>query len=114
MDAFVGVTGIDEENLLMTLMAKHVGVKKVIAKVSKSSYIQVIEKLGVDIAVSPIDITASDILKYIRGGRAASVSLLLGGKAEVTEVIADKDMFYESRIGVGLPKEYYRAVTTGK
>ncbi len=107
MDAFVGVTGIDEENLLMTLMAKHVGVKKVIAKVSKSSYIQVIEKLGVDIAVSPIDITASDILKYIRGGRAASVSLLLGGKAEVTEVIADKDMwFVEKPISeLGLPKE---------
>ena len=76
MDAFVGVTGYDEENLLMTLMAKQLGVNKVIAKVSKSSYVQVIEKLGVDIAVSPIDITASDILKYIRGGRAASVSLL--------------------------------------
>ncbi|NLP15295.1 MAG: Trk system potassium transporter TrkA [Clostridium sp.] len=106
MDAFVGVTGYDEENLLMTLMAKQLGVKKVIAKVSKSSYVQVIEKLGVDIAVSPIDITASDILKYIRGGRAASVSLLLGGKAEVTEVIAEKDMwFVEKPISeLALPK----------
>lgn len=94
MDAFVGVTGHDEENLLMTLMAKHSGIKKAIAKVSKPNYIQVIEKLGIDVAVSPIDITASDILKYIRGGRVASVSLLLGGRAEVTEIIADKDMWF--------------------
>lgn len=92
MDAFIGVTGYDEENLLMTLMAKQVGVKKVIAKVSKSSYVQIIEKLGVDIALSPVDITASDIIKFIRGGRVVSVSLLLGGKAEVTEVIADESM----------------------
>lgn len=106
MDAFVGVTGYDEENLLMTLMAKQAGVKKVIAKVSKSSYVQIIEKLGVDIAVSPIDITASDILKFIRGGRAVSVSLLLGGQAEVTEIIADENMTIVGKpiSELGLPK----------
>ncbi|HHW47659.1 MAG TPA: Trk system potassium transporter TrkA [Clostridiaceae bacterium] len=92
MDAFISVTGFDEENLLMTLIAKQAGVKKVIAKISKPSYEKIIERLGVDIAISPIDITASDILKYIRGGRAVSVSLLLGGQAEVTEIIADENM----------------------
>ncbi|NLC69342.1 MAG: Trk system potassium transporter TrkA [Clostridiaceae bacterium] len=88
MDAFIGVTGYDEENILMALMAKQAGVKKVIAKVSRPSYAQIVEKLGVDAALNPVDITASNILKFIRGGRVVSVSLLLGGQAEVTEFIA--------------------------
>lgn len=92
MDAFIGVTGFDEENLLLTLMAKQSGVKKTIAKVSKPSYINIIEKLGVDIALSPIDITVGDILKFIRGGRVLSVSILLGGQAEVNEILADANM----------------------
>jgi len=106
MDAFISVTGYDEENLLMTLIAKQAGVKKVIAKVSKPSYTQIIEKLGVDIAINPIDITASDILKYIRGGRAVSVSLLLGGQAEATEIIADENMpvIGKPLAQLGLPK----------
>jgi len=106
MDAFIGVTGYDEENLLMTLMAKQAGVKKVIAKVSKSSYVHLIEKLGVDIALNPIDITVGDILKFIRGGRAISVSLLLGGQAEVTEILADISMPVIGKpiAELGLPK----------
>jgi len=47
-----------------------------------------IEKLGLDMAINPVNITPSDILKYIRGGRVVSVSLLLDGQAEVTEIIA--------------------------
>ena len=106
MDAFIGVTGYDEENLLMTLMAKQSGVKKVIAKVSKSSYVNIIENLGVDIALSPIDITVGDILKFIRGGRVLSVSLLLGGQAEVTEILADSNMPVVGKpiAELGLPK----------
>lgn len=92
MDAFIGVTGYDEENLFMTLMAKQSGVKKVIAKVSRQSYVHIIEKLGIDVALNPVNITASDILKFIRGGKVVSVSLLLGGKAEVTEIIASESL----------------------
>ncbi|SHJ87686.1 trk system potassium uptake protein TrkA [Geosporobacter subterraneus DSM 17957] len=92
MDAFVGVTGFDEENLLMSLMAKQAGVEKVIAKVSRTNYVHVIEKLGIDVALNPVNITASEILKFIRGGRVVSVSLLLRGQAEVTEVIAKERM----------------------
>lgn len=105
-DAFIGITGYDEANLLMALMAKQSGVKKAIAKVSRKSYTQIIEKLDIDAAVNPLDITASDILKFIRGGKVVSVSLLLGGEAEVTEIIASESL---SIIGkplskLGLPK----------
>lgn len=92
MDAFIGVTGFDEENLFMSLRAKQLNISKVIAKISRQSYIHVIEKLGIDMAINPVNITASEILKYIRGGRVVSVSLLLDGQAEVTEIIATKDL----------------------
>jgi len=92
MDALVGVTGFDEENLLMALMAKQAGVPKTISKISRPSYSKIIDRIGVDVAVNPIYITASNILKFIRGGKVVSVSLLLGGDAEVTEIIIDKDL----------------------
>lgn len=91
MDAFVGVTGFDEENLLMALMAKQSGVPKTVAKISRQNYSKIIDRLGIDAALNPIYITASEILKVIRGGKIVSVSLLLGGDAEVTEMIVGKD-----------------------
>ncbi len=91
MDAFVGATGFDEQNLLMALMAKQSGVSKSIAKISRQNYIKVIDRLGIDAALNPIYITASNILKFIRGGKVVSVSLLLGGDGEVTEIIVGKD-----------------------
>ena len=92
MDAFIGLTGYDEENLFMSLRAKQLEVGKVVAKISRESYIHVIEKLGIDMAINPTNITASEVLKYIRGGRVVSVSLLLQGQAEVVEIIASENL----------------------
>lgn len=92
MDAFIGVTGFDEENLFMSLRAKQLNVRKVVAKISRESYVHIIEKLGIDLAINPVNITASEILKHIRGGRVVSVSLLLDGQAEVTEIIAAENL----------------------
>ncbi|NLY09074.1 MAG: Trk system potassium transporter TrkA [Tissierellia bacterium] len=87
MDAFVATTGMDEVNLLMASIAKQEGVGRAVAKVSRSNYEGMIDRLSLDAAFNPIYITASNILKAIRGGRAVSVTLLLGGEAEVTEVV---------------------------
>lgn len=92
MDAFVGVTGYDEGNILMALMAKQSGVPKTISKISRSNYTKIIDRIGIDAAFNPIFITASNILKYIRGGKIVSVSLLIGGDGEVTEIIVGKDL----------------------
>ncbi|MCR1899755.1 Trk system potassium transporter TrkA [Irregularibacter muris] len=92
MDAFIAVTGYDEENILMSIMAKQLGVEQVITKVSRPNYSRIIETLGVDVALNPINISISNILKYIRGGRVISVSLLLGEQAEVTEIIASEKL----------------------
>ena len=106
MDAFVGATGLDEQNLLMALMAKQAGVPKTIAKFSRQNYTKIIDKLGIDVALNPVLITASNILKYIRGGKVVSVSLLLGGDGEVTEIIVGEDLPFTGKTlaELNLPK----------
>jgi trk system potassium uptake protein TrkA len=56
MDAVVTATGFDEENLLLALLAKHRGIEDVISKVSHDGYKELIESMGVDMALNPLDI----------------------------------------------------------
>jgi len=86
-DGFVAVTGFDEDNLLVSLLAKHLGTKKVIAKVDRMNYIPILEKIGVNAVVNPRIITASAILRFIRRGKIISLTLLKEGEAEVIELI---------------------------
>jgi len=86
-DGFVAVTGFDEENLLVALLAKHLGAKKVIAKVDRVNYIPILEKIGVNAVVNPRMTTASAILRFIRRGQIISLTLLKEGEAEVIELI---------------------------
>lgn len=65
-DAFVALTNRDEENLLMAMSAQRQGVRKVIAKMSRPNYIDLMRDAGVDSIISPKDITASQITAYVR------------------------------------------------
>jgi trk system potassium uptake protein TrkA len=87
IDGFVAVTGFDEDNLLVALLAKHLGTKKVIAKVDRTNYIPILEKIGVDAVVNPRMTTVSAILRFIRKGKIISLTLLKEGEAEVIELI---------------------------
>ena len=92
MDAFVTCTGYDEENLLLALIAKNHGVEDVISKVSHESYKSLIPKLGIDMVLNPLDITASSILRTVRGSKRVLSSVLLQGQAELLEVYASDRM----------------------
>ena len=92
MDAFVAATGFDEENLLLALIAKQRGIEDVISKVSHQSYKDLIEKMGIDMALNPLDIVASTILRYVQGSKKVIASLLIQGQAEIMEIIASNDM----------------------
>ena len=92
MDAFIAATGLDEENLLLALIAKQVKVEDVISKVSRESYKDLIEQMGIDMVLNPLDIIASTILRYIQGSKRIISSLLIQGQAEIMEIIATNDM----------------------
>lgn len=97
MDAVVTATGFDEENLLLALMAKQHGVEDVIAKISRESYSSLIESMGVDMALNPLDMTASHILRFIQGSKRVISSQLIQGQAEMIEIIADDHMRLANR-----------------
>ena len=88
-DAFVAATGIDETNLLMALTVKQGGMYKSVAKISRPNYNKILDRLGLDGAFNTSFITASEILKVVRGSGALGVSLTLDGEAEFTEILLD-------------------------
>lgn len=98
MDAFVALTGRDEENLISALLAKQCGVKKVIAKITRINNPDVYTVLGVDSIVNPKLITANYILRFVRGLNSAlnnpanTVYKIINGKAEVLEFTATKSL----------------------
>ncbi|MDR1029169.1 MAG: Trk system potassium transporter TrkA [Clostridiales Family XIII bacterium] len=91
MDAFVSVTGFDEENLLLALMAKQAGIEDVIAKISRESFGDLIENMGVDMVLNPVDISANHILRFLQGSKIIS-SQIIQGQAELIRVVIEDDM----------------------
>lgn len=93
-DAFIALTNRDEENLLMAMTAQQRGLKKVIAKMNRPNYIDMMRQFGVDSIISPKDITANQISAYVRamnnsqGSVVENLYKLLGGKVEAVEFIA--------------------------
>ncbi len=93
-DAFIAITDRDEENLLMALTAKRYGVKKVVPKMSRLGYLDIVSLTGLDTVISPKAIIASQISSYVRGlansqGSAVeSLHNILGGTMEAVEFTA--------------------------
>lgn len=89
--AFVSVTGMDEENLIMSMMAINKNVPKVVTKVNRLNYFAIAEKMGIHTVVSPKLITADEITQYVRamqntvGSKVDTLYQLVGGKAEALE-----------------------------
>ena len=92
MDAVVTATGYDEDNLLLALTAKRHGIEDVIAKVSRASYAEIISGMGIDMALNPLDITTSNILRFVQGSKKILSSQLIQGQAEIMEIIATPHM----------------------
>lgn len=67
VDAAVSLTGIDEENIMISLFAAKRNVQKVITKVSRPSVMKLLSGIGLECVVSPKSITATNILRYLRG-----------------------------------------------
>ncbi len=68
-DAFIALTDLDEENILLSLFAKNGGSKKVITKINKIEYDSVISKLELDSIIYPKNIASDQIIRYARAKR---------------------------------------------
>ncbi len=87
MDAFVAVTGRSETNILAAMLAKRMGVKKVIAAVENLNYITMADSIGVDTIVNKKMVSASNIFRFTMSTDVLAIKCLTGSDAEVMEFI---------------------------
>lgn len=91
MDAFVALTGRAETNILAAMLAKKMGVKKVIAEVENLNYIGLAESVGIDTIINKKLTTASSIFRFTMNTDVQAIKCLNGCDAEVLEFIAKAD-----------------------
>lgn len=90
-ESFVALTNIDEENVMLSLYAKTQTQGKVVTKINRIAYDEVITNVGLDTIIYPKDITAEYILRFVRaknnsiGCNIETMHDILDGKAEALE-----------------------------
>lgn len=98
-DVYCVLTNDDEANILSSMLAKRLGAGKVLAIINRASYVDLVETSVIDIAVSPEQITISDVLTHIRRGNIVRVHSLRRGAAEAIEAIALGDKHSSKVVG---------------
>lgn len=71
-DSVVALTGIDEENIMLSLFAKKVGVKKNITKVNRTPMLKLIDYMDLDSIITPSNLVSDEIVTFVRNLKAAS------------------------------------------
>lgn len=96
-DLVISLTNSDTTNILSSLLAKHHGAKKCITHITNPDFIPMLGALGIDVPLSPRQVAANMILRFVRrGGRAVNVAALLGSDAEVIEIqVPDHEQYVD-------------------
>jgi len=76
-DAVVPLTNVDEENIVLSLYADHMGVSKSITKINRTEYEAIFRDRGLGSVVSPKLLTANDIVGYVRAMKQSTASSML-------------------------------------
>ena len=102
-EGVVSLTGIDEENVVLSLFAKTCGVRKIITKVNRVAFEEVFESLNLDTMMSPKNITAELIVQYVRamqnsfGSNVETLHRIMDDQAEALEFVI-RDSFSKADI----------------
>ncbi len=97
MDAFVALTGNDEENILISYLAESEGVGKTITKIDRAELYTMAEKLGLGCILAPKRMISDVITRFARaldnsmGSKIETLYKLMGGRAEAVEFIVRED-----------------------
>ncbi len=84
-DRFLALTGDDETNVVASLLARDLGVPRVVTLVHRPDMLALCQRMGLGATLSPRLIAAERILEYIDSGFTSNIATLAGGKAEVLE-----------------------------
>ncbi|RQH03381.1 Trk system potassium transporter TrkA [Natrarchaeobius oligotrophus] len=98
-DIVVAALDSDEKNLLVSLLAKRIGVERTIGIVEAGEYVDLFETVGIDVAVNPRLVTAEEITRFTRERRTENLAILEHDRAEVLEIEVDRDsLLFGNRI----------------
>lgn len=95
-ESFAALTNIDEENILLSLYAKKIGNMKLVTKINRIAFDEVIKELDLDTVIHPKDITAEHIIRYVRsmknslGTNVETLHKIIDNKAEAVEFVIRK------------------------
>ena len=103
MEAFIAVTSSSETNILSCVVAKRMGISKVIAEVENFEYIKLAEEMGVDSVINKKLITAGKIFRFTLSNKVRSIKVLNGTDAVVLEFIVNTN----SKITTGKLKDLH-------
>lgn len=96
-EAFISLTNIDEENIMLSLYAKSKSNAKIVTKINRIAYDNVINTLDLGSVIYPKNITAENIIRFVRakknsfGSSIETMHFILDGKAEALEFIVPKN-----------------------
>jgi trk system potassium uptake protein TrkA len=96
-DVLVAALENDQQNLLATLLAKEMGTGRTIAVTNNGDFADLFETVGVDVAVSPREVTGEEITRFTRARRAENVSIIESDRAEVLEIEVDAESVLADR-----------------
>lgn len=97
VDALVALTGLDEENILLSFFAKMQNVPHVITKINRDEFRATAEAMGIDCFVSPRKTISDRLCSYARaldstiGSKVETLYKIMDDKAEALEFIIDED-----------------------
>ena len=102
-DVVISITNNDERNLLCSLLAKQLGVKRVIARVSKVLNIPLFEKVGIDIAISAKNSALNEVKNDLQENGADILATVEQGQGEVLELDVSDDFDMKRVMDLKMP-----------
>jgi trk system potassium uptake protein len=85
-DVLVGVIDNDERNLLACLLARQLGVRRIITRVSKRSNLRLFERVGIDVAISARGAAVASVLHQIAGDTTRLLAIVEEGAGRILEL----------------------------
>ena len=94
VQAFLALTKDDENNIIASMLARRLGVVKVVALINRLNYLSMVQRLGINTTVSPRLAAVDRILQFVRRGRVLSVTTFRDEEAEAIELLAGPESRY--------------------
>lgn len=97
IDAYLALSGHDEDNIIASLLSKRMGAAKAVALINRSDLLPMTQILGIDATLSTRLVVVDRILQFVRKGNVLSVKTFRDEEAEAIELVATAESKYVGR-----------------